>query len=173
MVESWPHPQEQIIDKKTEAKMELFFNIVTAIRNLRAEVEIPLDKKIDVIVATSDKNRYQLLYALSPYIKNLSGIENLALESQPRRPKSSVSALIKNIHIFIPLVGVIDLEKEKIRITHQLEKVELEIEKKQNSLKNKEFLKRAPQEIVEREQARLEELKEISKKLKRIKDELK
>ena len=153
--------------------MELFFNIVTAIRNLRAEVEIPLDKKIDVIVATSDKNHYQFLDTLSPHIKSLSGIGNLALESKPLRPESSVSALINDIHIFIPLVGVIDLEKEKIRIARQLEKAELEIEKKQNILKNKEFLKRAPQEIVEREQARLEELKEISKKLKRIKDELK
>ena len=173
MVQSWPHIQEEIIDKKIEERMEIIFNIITSIRNLRAEVEMPVDKRIDVILATADKKNCDMLNLASPYIKTLARIDNLAIENKPVRLKSTVSALVNNIHIFIPLGGVIDLEKEKAKISQQIKKAELEVETKQNVLKNKEFIKKAPNEVVEREKTRLGELKETLKKLKKISHELK
>lgn len=114
-----------------------------------------------------------MLNLASPYIKTLARIDNLAIENKPVRLKSTVSALVNNIHIFIPLGGVIDLEKEKAKISQQIKKAELEVETKQNVLKNKEFIKKAPNEVVEREKTRLGELKETLKKLKKISHELK
>jgi valyl-tRNA synthetase len=172
MTVPWPHTQEELVDKNTEADMEVVCNIITAIRNLRTEVEVPADKRINVVLFTTEKKSLKVLSLTVDYIKQLAKLENLDLESKPVSLKSAVSELVNNVHIFIPLEGVLDLEKERLKVHAQLEKINAEIIAKGKLLKNKEFIKKAPQDIIAGSRKRLEELKEAQKKLEKIDSEL-
>ncbi len=172
MIQSWPHIQEQIIDKKIENKMGIIFEIITAVRNMRQELEIPLLNEIQVTVSTADKENKNLIETLSLQIKKLARLGTLTLVEKYRQIKSSITAVRKDIHITIPLEGVVDVEKEKKKIEERIQKTESEIKAKKKTLSHKEFLKKAPEEIIEKERARLKELGDILKRIKDIKKEL-
>jgi valyl-tRNA synthetase len=87
-----------------------------------------------------------------------------------KKIKSSVTAVYKNIHIVLPLEGVADIEKEKAKIDSRMAKLESEISAKKKTLGNKEFLKKAPAQIVEQEKSKLKDLSDTLEKLKGVKD---
>lgn len=172
MIQNLPHIQEQIIDKKIENQISIIFEIITSIRNMRKELEIPLEKHTNVIISTNDKERKELIRSLTAQIKHLAKIDNLKIEDKYVHIKSSITTLIKDIHITIPLEGVVDLEKEKSKIDERIQKIKFEIKVKKKNLSNKEFLKMAPVDVVEKEKIRQKELHDILKRLKAIRDEL-
>jgi valyl-tRNA synthetase len=152
--------------------MRLIFDIIGSIRNMRAELQIPLDRQIDIIISSSTKADRDLIEETLPYLKTLAKLDKAEIVSAPKPPKSSVSLLLDDIHIFIPLEGVVDLDKERARIGSQIESMENELKGKEARLKNKEFVNKAPAEVVEKEKSRVSEIKEQLTKLKRIQDEL-
>jgi valyl-tRNA synthetase len=172
MIQPWPHTQEEMIDKKIEAKLNLLFEIITTVRNMRQELEIPLLQEITVVFSTASKENQQLLGFLSSYVKSLAKLSEIKITEKYTHLKSSITTVIKDIHITIPLKGVIDVQKEKIKIEERIRKAEAQIKTKEKTLGNKEFLKKAPEEIVEKEKAKIEELNDILKRLKVIKDGL-
>ncbi|MFA5156055.1 MAG: valine--tRNA ligase [Candidatus Omnitrophota bacterium] len=172
MLEPWPHVQDQIIDKKTENKMALAIEIIAAIRNMRQELEVPLQAKVSVTISASGKENRQLVEALAPAIKSLGRLESLSVEEKHKQVKASVNSVIKDIHITMPLGGIVDLEKEIAKLSERIKKAETETSAKEKMLANKEFVKKAPPEIVEKERTRLKELAEIISRLKVIKDGL-
>ena len=140
---------------------------------MRAELQIPSDSKINIIISLSGKAQKELIEEVLPYLRTLGKLQEVEITSRQEPPKSSVSLLVKDVHVFIPLEGVVDLEKERARIKSQIEKGSSELKGKEARLKNKDFLGKAPCEVVEKEKARVEELKEQLIRLKRIEDELK
>jgi valyl-tRNA synthetase len=172
MLASYPHILPQLIDHKTESKVNLLFEIITAIRNMRQDVEIPLTAKIKVIIASSKKENRELISELKSNIENLAKTAEVKIEERYLHLHSSITNVIKNTHITIPLEGLVDIEKEKAKIEAKILNTDKEIKAKEKTLGNKEFVKKAPEEIVEKEKARLEELREALKKLKVVKDGL-
>jgi valyl-tRNA synthetase len=172
MLEPWPHIQDQIIDKKSEAGIDTVIEMITSIRNLRQELEISPQTRVSVVISTANKEHRQLIEGMSTVIKNLSRLENLSVEDKYKHVKASVNAVMKDIHITMPLSGIVDLEKEAAKLSERIKKAEAEIAAKEKMLGNKEFVKKAPQEIVDKERARLEELAGMISRLKVIKDGL-
>jgi len=172
MIQSWPHLQEQIIDKKIERKMELLFEIIAAVRNIRAELEIPPEKNINAVISCAQKENKHFVDEVAVHIRRLSRIDDLKITDKFEHLKSSINSVIKDIHITVPLTGIVDLEKEKIKLDERIKKAESEIKGKEKTLSNKEFLKKAPGEVVEKEKNRLNELGGILSRLKVIKDGL-
>jgi len=172
MIQPWPHAQEQMIDERIELKMNTVFEIIVAIRNKRQELEIPLEKEVEVIATSENKANRELLELMSLQVRSLAKLSNLKVEAKYAHIKSSITSVIKAIHIAIPLEGVVDIEKEKSKIEERIKKTDSEIRAKEMMLGNKDFVKRAPDEIVEKERLKLRELGDILSKLKLIKDEL-
>jgi valyl-tRNA synthetase len=172
MVQPWPHMQEQMIDKKIEAGLSILFEIITNIRNMRQELEIPLLQEIAVVLAVANEETRLLFGSLSPYAKRLARLSEIKIEKKYAHLKSSITTVIKDVHITIPLEGVIDIEREKIKISERIQKAQAQVKAKERTLGNQEFLKKAPQDVVEKEKSGLAELNDIIKRLKAIKDEL-
>jgi len=172
MSQPMPHLQEMVIDKKVERAIDTVIEIVTAIRNIRQELGIATRKNLSAIISASNKAKNTLLHSVSTYIQNLSRLSVLKIETEYTHIASSATVIIKDTHITIPLEGVIDIQKERSKIEERITKIESEIASKKATLENKEFIRKAPQEIVERERARLEELKETLKRTKTLKDGL-
>jgi valyl-tRNA synthetase len=135
-------------------------------------VEIPLTAKVNVVISSGKKENRELISELKPHIDNLAKTAEVKIEEKYVHLRSSISNVIKDTHVTIPLEGLVDIDKEKKKIEAKILNTEKEIVSKEKILGNKEFVKKAPEEIVEKEKTRLTELHEALKKLKAVKDGL-
>ena len=165
-----PHIQENIIDKKSEKLMQGVFGVIATIRNMRSELDIPVHEFIDAKVFLSSKTKRILLEGASGHIRSLARLKELVIERKYSRSGNEFVAVFEDMHLVIPLSSALDAEKYKAKIALRIEKTVLEIKAKEKVLSNKDFVARAPQEIVEKEGLRLKELKESIKKLEEIKN---
>jgi len=168
MQQPWPHMQDQLIDKKIEQKMSLILEVITTIRNMRADLEILPTQMLDAVVAAAGKPKRELMELASGQIKYLCRLGSLTVQEKLEHRKSSVTSVISDVHISLSLEGVVDVEKEKLKIGAKIAKAESDIKAKQNTLSNTSFVERAPAEVVEKERQRLAELQETLTKLKAV-----
>ena len=169
MVSPWPHIQEQVIDRKIEAKMDIAFLIITGIRNMRSEMEIVPSLEIKAIIYAGSKANAAIINSLIPHIKKLARLSDLVVEVDFKHLKSALTTLVGDMHVSIPLEGVVDIEKELTKLDDKINKAENDIKAKKNTLSNKNFIERAPEEIVEKEKSKLKELEDTLLKLKAVK----
>ena len=163
----YPELNESLIDMNAETEMKFVQENITAIRNIRGEMNIPPSKFIDAFIKTSEIQEYQL-----DYIKKLSRVENITVNRNLEKPKASASAVIKDAEIYIPLEGLIDLDVEKNRLQKEITRLEGALTGINKKLSNEKFIQNAAQDVVEREKMKkrdwetsLEKLKENLKSL--------
>ena len=171
MVQPWPHTQENIIDQPTENKMQRIFTLINILRNIRFQLEIPLENTLNFMVFTSRQNK-ELVASLSKQIEAVSKnhLLDAKTEGEYRRTNNEFNIVSEGTHIVIPLSGVIDREKQKQKIESDIKRVKTEINNKKALLAKTDFVKRAPQEIVEAEKIKLAELSERLKKMEVVRD---
>ncbi|MBU1870224.1 MAG: valine--tRNA ligase [Candidatus Omnitrophica bacterium] len=172
MVEPWPHVQEQVIDKKTESKLLAIFEAITQIRNMRAELDIPLQATVKVKIACGNKPKREVLKQLCVDIEKLAKCE-LIIEEDYRHSQGEFVNVLKDLHIAIVLAGAIDVDTYKEKLKQKIDKANQDIKAKANLLGNSNFVKNAPVEIVEKEKEKLAELEGLLKKMQGIRDGLK
>jgi len=168
----WPHLQEQIIDVKSEHKMQFIFEVIAAIRNMRSEIEIPGQEKIEARIFIKDKAKSELLSFMSLHIQNLARLSQLTIDEDYHPLKGQFVRVLKEMHLVIPLAGIVDIEAQKKKIDAKIKNAEADIKTKKTTLGNLDFIKRAPSEIVEKEKDKLNELIVTLKKLKAVKNGL-
>lgn len=166
MIESWPHLQKDLIDKDAEGQMDLVIGVITAIRNIRAEVGVPPQKLCRAIISTSNEKRQKMIADCISLIEYLAKAESIELCKKMKYPKASSVAIFGDCEICVPLEGLIDLEAEKKKITTQISDLDKRIKSVEAKLKNKDFVTKAPEEIVSKERAKREELCGVLAKLK-------
>ncbi len=169
LLESFPKPESQWIDEDAERDMSFIMDVVAAIRNVKADMGIALTKRIKAIVKALDEKK-SLLEEYADYVKGLAFLEELEVKEDAVRPEKSAMRVVSDCEVYVPLGDIIDFEKEKERLTRELKKVEKELERVNKKLSNKNFLEKAPKEVVEKERAIKAELEE---KKARIEDALK
>ncbi|PJA99025.1 MAG: valine--tRNA ligase [Ignavibacteriales bacterium CG_4_9_14_3_um_filter_30_11] len=163
----FPTTNPALIYLDVEKEMEFLQNIVTAVRNIRGEMNIAPSLQLDVFVKTENINREQL-----EYIKKLVRTKNITVDSKLIKPKASASKIINNCEIYIPLEGIIDLDIEKNRLLKEISRLEgslIGIEKK---LSNEKFVNNAPPEVVEKEKQKKEDWQNNIVKLKRLLEDI-
>jgi valyl-tRNA synthetase len=166
-ISPWPHLQKQMIDRKIEGQMEFLIALVTAVRNIRSEWGIDPFKNIDLILKIEEAKTRKLLEENSGLIKRLIKIDLLTIAESVARPEKCATGVVGKIDFFVPLSGIIDVEKEKSRLEQQIAQLDKLLSGLKERLKNKDFLKRAPAEIVEKEKVKESELAEKIAKLKK------
>jgi len=167
MVTKWPHVQKAFVNTEIDSKMELIISVVQSIRNLRATWRVEYNKKTDVIIKTKSKKLSSTLKENALYIKKLSRSGDVKVSSKTDKPKHSAFAVIEDVEIFLPLEGIIDIDKEKKRLEEKIESLKGEFSRSKKRLKNKEFLKKAPKEVVDKAKVRSQELTKEIKSLKK------
>ena len=151
--------------------MALIFELITTIRNIRAELEIPLAQQIAAKLYSVPKTKIAHLKEASGFITSLAKLSNCTFhEERYRHQAQEFVVVVTNLQVVIPLAGVVDIEKLKMRTTEKMHKTEADIRAKEQMLANEDFVKRAPAEIVEKEKAKLTELQETLAKLKAVHD---
>lgn len=173
MVESFPESDSARIDPNTEGEIKVLFDVISEIRKIRSELKINPSSRIRIsLLASEDKSR-AMLEENSKYICSLAKTGELEFKDFTGK-KGYIKAAAANVDIFINIADAIDVESEKKRIGNRIKKVDLDIEKSKIKLSNTDFLRQAPQEIIQKEKNNLdraEKLLEVLKdQLNRIKD---
>ena len=144
---------------------------MSTIRNLRGELNISPGKDIPCILKLSNKEHESLILREQETIKRLAKIgPEWSIGPDVQYPKLSSSAVIRNIQIFIPLEGLIDLESETNRLKKQLTDTDKTISSLKKKLSNNEFIRKAPEEVIKKNE---EKLKEEQNKYEKLSTNLK
>jgi len=163
MISSWPEEDKK--DTDAENKMNFLIAIIQEVRTIRAEMEVPPQRKINLLIRTKDK--ISILREHSSYLINLLKIEKLFIDEEIKKPSHCASSLIEDVDIFIPLENLLNLKKEKERLKNKLKKIEKDLSRTKKRLLDLKFLRKAPPEVVEkkkRERVNLKKEKERFKK---------
>lgn len=143
-----PQGEEEKDDYSLNQKMETIIQLITAIRNIRAEMKVPLNKFIAIILNVKDPANFKLIEEYEPYLKHLAKVEKMTLGQSLAAPPFSATAVTSGIEVFVPLQGLIDLKKEKERLSKEIKTAENELALCSAKLANEKFLAKAPKEEV-------------------------
>ena len=158
MISKWPVADENLIDPEAERGMNAIMDSIKAIRNMRAEVNANPGKKIPAIMLISEDLREVVAHNDS-YIKLLGGIDNLELRPlNGEKPENAMAAVVTGIEVYLPLAGLIDVEKETQRLSKELAAMEKDLQRAGGKLNNAGFLAKAPEDVIAKERAKYEEL---------------
>ncbi|HYB21466.1 MAG TPA: valine--tRNA ligase, partial [Thermodesulfobacteriota bacterium] len=166
MVADFPRVNEGEIHSREEAQMELIMKVVGAIRNLRSEMEIPMARKVEVVLYSPNEESLKLLEGTGAYLENLAKTERITFQSRGEKPRASATAVVEEVEVFLPLKGMINLDDEKNRLQKELAKISGDLTRTSQKLQNQEFLNRARPEAVEKEKEKAKTLAEREAKLK-------
>lgn len=158
MISKWPVAAESLVDPEAERGMNAIMDSIKAIRNMRAEVNANPGKKIPAIMLISEDLREVVAHNDS-YIKLLGGIDNLELRPlNGEKPENAMAAVVTGIEVYLPLAGLIDVEKETQRLSKELAAMEKDLQRAGGKLNNAGFLAKAPEDVIAKERAKYEEL---------------
>lgn len=157
-VSEWPKVEEKFINEDSEKHFNLLMNIIRGIRNIKAEVNIPQSKKVNISINKNITDEEKL------YIQTLANVEKINISEV--KPEKSASAYIgSEIEVYVELGELINIDSEIERLSKKIEKLETDAEKFRKKLSNKKFLEGAPEEIINETK---EKLKDIEEKINKI-----
>ncbi len=171
MIAEWPKADAKLINEKSEKEFTLIQDVITAIRGMRSEYQLAPSVPLSALIVTDTYG--DLLTDSTELIKKLARVESLDVQKKAERPKESIALAVGALEIFIPIGGILDKEKEQTRITKEIEEKQRYQEQLAQKLENREYVEKAPANIVDGERAKLEETKQRIKTLETQLDSLK
>ncbi|ADL51701.1 valine--tRNA ligase [Clostridium cellulovorans] len=161
-ISKWPEYDESLYSKEIETKMNYIIEAIKALRNVRAEMNVAPSRRAKVVIFASE-GRDAFEEGRIYFEKLASASEVEFIDSKDAAPEKAVSAVTKGAELYMPLLDLIDLDKELERLNKELVKLQGEIDRVEKKLTNERFISKAPQEVVEEEKAKGEKYKEMHK----------
>jgi valyl-tRNA synthetase len=166
MAAPYPEPAESRLNPAAEAEMGLVMGCITAIRNIRGEMNVPPGTLVDVFLLSPESGAVEALSRHRENIKTLARVQELHANPAGGPPAAAAKAVVEAVEIFVPLAGIIDFAEEANRLDRELEKLRKEVSQAQRKMTNEDFLAKAPAEVVQKEQTKLQAWTEKLTKLK-------
>lgn len=158
---AWPSAEPERIDETAEMQMGAVMETIKAVRNMRAEMTVPLGRKGEVIIQPATAELAAVLSENMPFIKTMATAEPLQIiAAGAAKPENSVSRVISGIEVYLPLKGLIDVEKEVARMNKELQAIENELSRIDGKLANAGFIAKAPAAVLEQQKTRRTEIME-------------
>ncbi|MBO5788632.1 MAG: class I tRNA ligase family protein [Clostridia bacterium] len=155
MIDSYPTVDEIPLFDEESADFDRIIEAISAIRARRAEMNVPPSRKAKLYISTPHKNTFKNAEPFFMKLASASGVE--LVESYA--DDGAVSIVTDSATIYIPMADMVDLEKEKARLTAELAKIHAEIARAESKLSNEGFVAKAPAAVVEAEREKLAKLK--------------
>ncbi|MGB4416673.1 MAG: valine--tRNA ligase [bacterium] len=164
-----PWPEAGDTDPAVEEEMERIMAVIRGVRNIRAEMNIPPGKKVPVAIQAPAGLQSQLEAGI-PYITQLAGVGTVTMqEPVTEKPRQAAAAMVGGVEVYVPLEGLIDIDKEIARLRKEEQNLVKEVERVTKKLQNENFLAKAPAEVVAKER---EKEKEYREKLAKVRERI-
>jgi valyl-tRNA synthetase len=164
MLADFPKGNPALIDESAEAEMNAVIEVISKVRNIRSEMSISPSIKFTVHLA-ADADKQNIFRANEAQILKLARAERIVLGETLNVPKASAKAVTTAAEIAVPLEGLIDFEKERARLSNQIDKLNTEYERLSGQLSNESFVSKAPPEKVAELRERKAEIEQQVKTL--------
>ena len=165
----WPEDDVAAADEEAEARLELLFDVVRAVRNIRAEMNVAPGSDVDVMLSAEDAAAAgAAAEELAPFFA-LAHISSASPLAAGKRPAHAAASVAGELTVFVPLEGVIDFDVEIKRLTRAKDKLAADVATLGRKLSDENFVKKAPADVVAADAERLETLKAT---LTRLEDNL-
>ena len=168
---------EVVVDVKTQDNFitsqnnfKYLTQIISSIRNLRSELDIPYKEKIILNINNEDKDFCSFIRSTENQIIRLLKLSELNLNDLSIKSEGSANIVVANSTLMIPLSGVIDTTAEIKKLTDKKNKKLIELQKIQDKLENKKFILKAPEQIVTQFKNQEQEIKYSIEKIEQIID---
>lgn len=171
-VAKWPEVRPELSNPEASKQMKLLMEIIRSVRNIRAEVNTPMSKKIKMIINAHNEQALNTIEANKAYIERFCNPEDLKTGMNATPPEQAMTAVVSGAEIYLPLTGLINVEEEIGRLEKELDKLNKEVERVQKKLSNENFVKKAPAHIVEEERRKEKDYLEKRETVKERLDEI-
>ena len=162
----WPQLAEDLVDPGLEAEFALLEEVARAIRRSKRSVGLEERTPLAAVVSCHDQETHRLLESLRPLLIEAAVLSDLQVGMEVPRPASSVTQVLERVQLFLPVAGLVDLARERAKLEKQLEGCTKQLAALRQRLANEEFRRKAPPEVVEREEARAQEVANQSEQLR-------
>lgn len=166
MVSNWPNYDKEINDPDSENKMNTVMDAIRSIRNIRAEMKVPVTKKAKAIFIIEDNEMGTIFKEQQSTFMRLAGISDLTVaKDKSNIPQDAVSSAIQGVEIYIPMEELLDFEKELERLEKEKAYLENELLRVNGKLSNEKFTSKAPEAVVEEEREKQKKYKDLYDKV--------
>jgi valyl-tRNA synthetase len=160
----WPTYGDALLDEDASAEMEWVIRLISSVRALRAEVNVPAASRVDLLLRDPGPAVRARIDHHLELIKRLARIETLDSTAEVI-PEGAVQVMVGDVVGYLPLAQVIDIAAERGRLEKELGKITAEAAKLEKKLGNEQFLAKAPEAVVAEQRERLEAAKAAADKL--------
>jgi len=150
MLETFPTCDESLVNEEVERSFEYLQSVVSALRNIRAEINISPAKEVKAILKTTNESELKTLENNKTFLIKLAKLETLEF-GDVKKPTGAGFRVVKDSELYVPLAGLLDPEVEIKKIEAQMVKIEKDLAKVNGKLSNEKFTSKAPEHILERE----------------------
>ncbi len=150
----WPKYETSLEQPQAVAEMNLLMDVIRAVRNVRAEVNVPMSKKVELIIKASSEETLSIITKNENYIGRFCNTSSFEAGLEPSTPDKVMSAVITGAELLLPLAGLIDIDQEIIRLEKEVELLNSEVERVEKKLGNQGFVAKAPAKVIEEERAK-------------------
>ena len=158
MVSAFPEYREAQTNEAIEKEMAVIMEVITGIRNIRGEMNLNPGLKLNVLVKTQNSAIQRTLQDHGEYIRELARVEQLETGPNIEKPKVSASSVLGEMDLIIPLEGMMDFQEERKRVEKELKKIEKDLIFLDKKLSNPDFVKKAPVDVIEKDEQRKKSL---------------
>ena len=160
MVSPYPEPDRGLEDEDAERRMGLIVECITRIRNIRGEMNIAPSRKLRVVISAPDEALAAVLNEGRDYIVNLGNLGTLTAGVNLNEPKGSAVGIVGAARVFVLMEGMIDVAAEKARLDKEMNKVARDLSVVSQKLANREFMDKAAEAVIKKEEQKYQDLRE-------------
>ncbi|MDR7343514.1 valyl-tRNA synthetase [Pantoea alhagi] len=165
MLQPFPVYDAQQVDNAALADTEWLKQAIVAVRNIRAEMNISPGKPLELLLRGASADAQRRVSENRNFLQAMARLSDITVLAQGEKGPLSVTKLVDGAELLIPMAGLVDKEAELDRLAKELAKLEAEMEKINARLSNESFVARAPEAVVAKERARMDELEQGKAKL--------
>ena len=169
----YPEYKEGYNFPKEEEDISIIVEALRAVRNARANMDIPPSKKADGYIFAGSKEMEEVFSSSKDILCKLAGFKDISFIDSEYDKEEALSVVVQGGKIFIPMGELIDREKEIERLRNEEKKLIKEIERLDKKLSNKNFTDKAPEKVVEGEREKLKKYQSLMDEVKESLDKLK
>lgn len=169
----WPEVHRDFEAPDAVKKMKLLMDIIRAVRNIRAEVNVPMSKKVELLIQPANAEIMQILQKNEHFLQRFCGTSELQIDLELDSPDKAMTAVVTGADLYLPLSGLIDISQEIARLEKELKTLHGEVARIEKKLANEGFIRKAPSNVIESEKAKLADYVEKREKVNRRIEELK
>ena len=168
MNDSFPTVQENWINPDAEEGMELLMGVITGIRNIRSESDIHPSATIEAYVVCPNEKKRDFIASFTRTVSDMTRLSGFYVQLSGEKPDDAAIYIYNDIEIYVPLKGLVDVAGELAKLARERAKLEIKLQQVNGKLQNQKFLANAPEQVVDKEK---EKKQQLDAKMEKIAEE--